>query len=423
MAESQNKRPDAAASDTDALARVHPLGSLAFPEFRIVVLSFVAGFVGLQMRQVTNLWLVFDKTGDPLQLGLIGVFQFLPMLIFVFIGGSLADIVDRRLLLILTQTGNLVIAGVLALLALTGNIEVWHIYVATLVTAVVNTFEGPARMSMLPRLVPRTHLMNAITLNQTSRQTGMLLGPALAGLMIGLVGPGATYALVFVTMVPSVGALFLLSPMPPDPVAKKRGMSGGEMLQGFKFVFSSNIIVSLMLLDVVAMLFTHHRVLVPVFAEVVLNVSEFKFGLLMASPAVGFFIGSSALLLFGNVKRKGMLVLVTYVFYLGAITVFAMSRSYYLSIAAVVAIGGLDGVGAVMRTTILHLAVPDEIRGRATAVLQLSNRGGPSLGQVWLGALAASLSAPTALLIGAVVGALALVVVLIFARGVATHES
>jgi MFS family permease len=401
---------------------VRPLGSFEFYEFRLVLVSFMVGFVGFQMRQVTNLWLIYEITRSPLSLGLLGVFQFAPMLLLVFVGGSVADMVDRRNLLILTQVGNFLLAAVLAALAITGNIEVWHIYATTLVTAAVNTFEGPARMAMLPRLVPRTHLMNAITLNQAARHGSMLVGPALGGLLIGWVGPGWTYAAVSVVFVPTVGALFLLKPMPPDPEVRRRGMSVKSMLEGFRFVFGTQVILAMMLLDVVAMLFTHHRGLVPIFAEDILNVGTFGFGVLMSAPAAGFLIGSAVLLIAGDIRHKGMVVVGTYVAYLGAMAIFATSTTYWISLLALAAVGGLDGVGAIMRSTILQGAVSDEIRGRATAVMQLSNRGGPSMGQLMLGSMAAAITAPIALLVGSVIGIITLLIVISTVRGVATYK-
>jgi hypothetical protein len=161
-----------------------------------MLIGFVVGFAGFQMRQTVNLWLIWDLTGSAFELGLLGIFQFAPMLVLVFLGGSVADVMDRRTLLILTQAGNFVVTAALAYLSLTDSIVVWHIYAATLVTAAVNTFEGPARMAMLPRIVPRSHLMNAITLNQAARHSSFLFGPALGGLMLALVGPGWTFATV-----------------------------------------------------------------------------------------------------------------------------------------------------------------------------------------------------------------------------------
>ena len=195
-----------------------------------------------------------------------------------------------------------------------------------------------------------------------------------------------------------------------------------SMMEGFKFVFSSHIILAMMLLDVVAMLFTHHRGLVPIFAEDILDVGELGFGVLLSAPAAGFLIGSAALLIAGDIKRKGVVVVGTYVAYLVAIALFAVSRNFWWSLIALAFTGGLDGVGAIMRSTILQMAVPDEIRGRTTAVLQLSNRGGPSMGQVLLGAMAAAITAPNALVLGAGIGAVVLVIMLLTVKGLVGYQ-
>ena len=404
-----------------SVARIKPLASFRFGEFRWVLASFVIGFIGFQIRQITNLLVIWEITGSPFSLGLLGVFQFAPMLLLVFIGGSIADMVDRRTLLIITQAGNFLLACVLAALTLTDSIEVWHIYGTTLVTAAVNTFEGPARMAMLPHLVPRSHLMNAITLNQAARHAAMLIGPAIGGLLIGLVGVGWTYATVCFIFVPSIGALFLVKAMPPGTSGGRRRMDVKSMLQGFRFVFSTHVILAMMLLDIVAMLFTNHRGLVPVFKDI-LEVGTFGYGVLFSAPAVGFLLGSGALLIAGDFKRKGLVVVGSYAAYLASMAVFALSRNYLLSLLALTLVGATDGIGAIMRSTILQMAVPDDIRGRATAVLQLSNRGGPSLGQLILGSMAAAILAPNALIVGVVIGVATLVVAMLTVRDIVRYQ-
>ena len=420
MAEPLDQRAEPAEHGPSA-GRVKPLGSLAFTEFRLVLITFVAAFVAFHMRQVTNLYVIWEVTGSPLSLGLLGFFQFGPMLLLVFIGGSIADIVDRRTLLILTQSGNFVLAGILALLMLTDSIQVWHIYVTTLVTSAVNTFEGPARMAMLPRLVPRSHLMNAITLNQAARHGAMLIGPAVGGLLIGLVGAGWTYAAVCFVFLPTIGALFLVKAMPPGDSGGWRRMNLKSMLEGFRFIFGAQAILAMLLLDIVAMLFTNHRGLVPVFKDI-LGTGSFGYGLLFSAPAAGFLLGSGALLIAGEFKHKGLVVAASYAAYLASIAIFALSRNYVLSLAALMLVGATDGIGTIMRSTIFQMAVPDNIRGRATAVLQLSNRGGPSLGQVILGAMAAAILAPNALLVGVAIGVTTLALTMLAVRGLVRYQ-
>jgi MFS family permease len=395
---------------------------MAFPEYRLILISYFVGFNGLQMRQVANLWIVYEISGSILNLGMVGIFQFLPLVVFGLLGGSLADTMERRKLLLFSQTGNLLMALVLAFLALTDSLEVWHIFAATLTTATVNVFDTPARMSIIPMVVPRSHLINAITLNSSSRHAAMLLGPAMGGLLIHWQGPGATYLIIAAIIFPATVALLFLRRMPPPAGSNPRRISPKHMFEGLKFVWSTHIVIALIALDSAAMLFTNWRVLMPVFAEDILQVGPRGFGILMSAPAAGFLIGSGALLMAGDIKRKGVLVLATFVGYLLAIAIFAVSRSFLLSILMLVAMGGLDGVGGIVRQTVLQLVVPNELRGRASSVLQMFNRGSPSMGFLVLGSMAAGLGATPALLVGSVIAFSIAAVLTISWREVVTYE-
>ena len=160
----------------------------------------------------------------------------------------------------------------------------------------------------------------------------------------------------------------------------------------------------------------------PVFEEI-LEIGPFGYGLLFSAPAAGFLVGSGVLLLLGDFKYKGAMVVGSYAAYLVSMVMFALSTNFLLSLAALALVGATDGIGAIMRSTIVQMAVPDDIRGRTTAVLQLSNRGGPSLGQVIVGAMAAALLAPNALLVGSVIGAVTLVIALIMVRDLVRYQS
>ena len=414
------------AADEDAIKpreKVRPFASLAYPQYRLMVTGFVVGFIGFQFRQVTNLWLVWELTGNPIYLAGIGAFQFLPMVVFGVVGGALADAFDRRKLLIITQLSNLVIAGVLAALVFTDQIVPWHLFATTFVTGAVNSFEGPARMTVIPRLVPRELFMNAITINSSARHFAMLFGPVGAGALIAFAGPGWTYAANAVFFIPSIYAFTRMAPMPAEPNQSGRSrMSAGNILEGFKYVWSTHVIIALILVDLSAMLFGNWRVLLPVFADDILSVGPTGFGVMLSAPAAGFLIGSGVLLWAGDIHRKGLLVVLTVAGYAAGMALFSVSRSFALSIALLVVIGGFDGVGAIVRQTVLQLRVPDELRGRATAVLQMSNRGAPSLGFIVLGSMAASLGAPSALLIGAAITMTVTIGVTLLWREVITYE-
>ena len=414
------------APDEDAVKpreKVRPFASLAYPQYRLMVTGFLVGFVGFQFRQVTNLWLVYDLTGNPIYLAGIGVFQFLPMIVFGVIGGALADAFDRRKLLIITQLLNLVIAIVLAALVFTDELVPWHLFATTFVTGAVNSFEGPARMTVIPRIVPRRLFINAITINSSARHVATLFGPIGAGALIAVAGPGWTYAANAVFFIPSIYAFISMAPIPAEENKLGRPrMSAGSLLEGFKYVWSTHVIIALILMDLSAMLFGNWRALLPVFAEDILSVGPTGFGIMVASPAAGFLIGSAVLLWAGDFRRKGLVVVITVAGYAIGMALFSVSRTFLFSVALLVIIGGFDGVGAIVRQTVLQLRVPDELRGRATAVLQLSNRGAPSLGFVVLGAMASPLGAGNALLIGAAITMMVTVSVSLLWREVIKDE-
>jgi MFS family permease len=402
---------------------VKPWGSLAHPQFSLLASTWFISALGQQMRQITNLYLVYQLSGSTLQLGLVGLFQGGPAILLGIFGGSLADLVDRKKLIIISEATSMVLAAVLAGLTLSGNIEVWHIYVITVGASAINVFEQPARTALIPSLVPRSHLTNAITLNSTIRHATMLFGPAVGGLLIDWQGAGSTYLINAVLFVPVVIALMFLR-VPVGQYARGiRYFTVSHMVEGLKFIWSTHIILALIVLDTVAAISTGYRGLMPVFAEDILGVGASGLGLLLSAPAVGFLVGAGVLLMMGDIRHKGAVVLVSLLGYLVAIAVFSQSKSYVLSLVLIAAVGGLDGVATIMRQTTTQLLVPDEIRGRATSVHQAFARGSPSLGYLVMGALAVQLGAPGALLAGSGFAAVVLVVVGLKWREVISYRS
>ena len=410
-------------ADETQPARIKPWGSLAYPQFSLLAATWFISALGQQMRQITSLYLVYQLSGSTLQLGLVGLFQGAPAIILGIFGGTLADLVDRKKLIIISQATSMLLAATLAGLTLSGNIQVWHIYVITVGVSAVNVFEQPARTAIIPSLVPRSHLTNAITLNSTIRHATMLVGPAAGGFLIDWLGAGSTYVIDAVLFVPVVIALTFLR-VPVGQYARGiRHFRVGQMVDGLKFIWSTHIILALIVLDAVAAISTGYRGLMPVFAEDILGVGASGLGLLLAAPAVGFLVGAAVLLLMGDIRHKGVVVLISLLGYLAAVALFSQSTSFVLSLVLIATVGGLDGIATIMRQTTTQLLVPDEIRGRATSVHQALARGSPSLGYLVMGALAVQLGAPGALLAGSGFAAVVLVVVGLKWREVIKYRS
>ena len=271
-------------------------------------------------------------------------------------------------------------------------------------------------------LVPRPHLMNALTLNTMVRHSSRLFGPTLAGVVIAWQGVGAAYVVNTLGFVPVLLVLFLLHPPSVQRQEDRPRFSVPQMLEGLRFIWSTQIILSLVILDTLSMVFTSYQTLMPIFADEILGVGPTGFGALMSAPGVGFLMGAGALLMMGGVRRKGAMVLVSMVLYAGAIVLFALSRSYVLSLFFIAAASGLDAIGTVLRQTIVQLKVPEQIRGRATAGLGIFTMGAPSLGQTVTGSLASALGPPGALLVGAAVCTATVVTLAIGRRDVRAYR-
>ncbi|MCH6551646.1 MAG: MFS transporter [Planctomycetes bacterium] len=303
------------------------------------------------------------------------------------LGGGLADIVDRRKTLMFGYGGSFLTTGLLAVLFLTDNLQLWHVYAITLVSSTVTVLDGPARTGLIYGSVPRSHLTNALTLASSSHQGSILIGPAVGGLLISFSGIGGAYAVTTAMYVPAMAAVLLLGDVRPAEGRSRPRLRRADLLEGLRWVGRTPIVLALTSIDFTAMVFTSYKVLLPFYA-LKLGVGEAGFGFLTSAPAVGFLIGSAVLLALGDVPRKGLVMAVGIVGYVASVSVFAVSPWFPMSLAALAVAGGFDGVSAIMRRTTLQLLVPDDIRGRATAVIQVFTRSTSSVGLMATGGIA-----------------------------------
>ena len=403
LAEMPDPRASESLEAAEKAVRMRPWSALTYPQFRLFWGSFLFGNMGTQMRLLTNLWVIYELTQSPFQLGLLGLAMFAPQLLLGLVGGFFADAVDRKKLLMFTLWGNVLVASALSALYISGFIQVWHVYTASVFTGAIQTFNGPARNALIPALLPRTHLQNAYALNTTSQQGSQFIGPTLGGFIIAWGGAGAAYLTNALGFLPVIVALMFLRVPPARQELKIRQVNLGQMLAGLRFIGATRLILGLVIMDTVVMTFTSYRALMPIFAVDVLGVGSEGLGLLLAAPSVGFLMGSLVILSLGNIQRKGLTVVLSFAGYASAIFLFSLSQSFALSLFAIALVGGMDAIGTILRQTTLQIMVPDEIRGRATSVLQVSAGGSNNLGYFVTGSIAAALGAPGALMAGAVV--------------------
>ncbi|MBK7951854.1 MAG: MFS transporter [Deltaproteobacteria bacterium] len=271
----------------------------------LVANSFVTA--GSGMRGAVNAFQVYQITGDARLLGLTFLIQGLPSLVIGLFGGTLADVMDRRLLLRFAVGAQIVIALGLAWLTGTDRIEVWHIFVATFVGAGLQSLASPAQQALVPATVPGAELMNAMALLSAGGQAAMLLGPILGGALLDFSGAAIAYLVDALLILPALLALALLR-IRDEPTRRQVKLNLESIFEGLVFVFRTRVLLAFLLLDTVTMVIGYYPAMMPVIAKDVLAVGATGLGALLAAPAVGALLGFVGVLLLGNIRRKGAVI-------------------------------------------------------------------------------------------------------------------
>ena len=386
-------------------ARQSPWASLRYRDYSLIFLLSLFATTAQQMRQTQNFYQVYELSGSAFQLGMTGVAHGLPIFAFGLFGGTLADFLDRKKLILITTVGNLMVAAALGILTLSGLIEVWHIQVGTALTSALNIVLNPTRTSLISYLVPRSHLTNAVSLNSAVSQGAHFIGPMIGGLSLAWMSTGNAYLFNALFYIPALLAIILLK-IPPIPDKVPEIFSLTSMLGGVRFLFSEPVVIAMVMLDFIIIGVGCYRPLLPIFAKDILLVGPAGFGMMSSAPAVGGMIGTVSLLLFGDVKGKGLLALWSFLSYALALGGFAISKNFSLSLLLLAAMGLSNSLQAVMRQTSFHLLTPDQVRGRAFAVFAMFSQGANGVGATEVGFMAALLGAPGSLLFGCAVGGL-----------------
>lgn len=397
--------------------------ALRYRDFRLLWLGQIVSVTGSQMQLVAVHWHVWLLTGSPLALGLVGLFRGAPIILCSLIGGVVADAVDRKRLMIATQSVMMASAGCLMLVTYAGLCRVWHIYLLTAIASAASAFDTPARQSLMPRLVPAKDFPNAVSLALIVFQIAMIAGPSLAGFLLATHGPGIVYganALSYLAVILALVAMHTNGrPAAGEKITK---VSIAALREGLGFVRRTPIIVQTMTLDFAATFFASATALLPIFADKVLNVGAHGYGLLAAGPAVGAVGTGLVMARMGTFRRQGNTVIWSVAIFGLATVGFGLSRSFWLSLLMLAVAGAADTVSTVLRQTIRQLATPDYLRGRMTSINMVFFMGGPQLGEVEAGAVAALVGAPLSVVIGGLGSVISAVIALGKARSLRSYD-
>lgn len=395
------------------------LAALGFRDFRLLLLSAIGSGMADQLQTVSNLWQIYALTASPLHLGLNGLARAVPIILFSLAGGVVADRVDRRKILVSAQTGAGVVAVGLGILSATGLVEVWHIYTATAVGAALNSFSNPARRAVIATVVPRYQLMNAMALNMTVHQTDRIIAPAVAGILIALVGLPVTYAVNGLANFLAAGTVgrVALAPLAGRPHESPLR----SLVEGLAYVRVRSVILALLATDAAAMLFGSYQVLLPIFADQ-FGLGSVGYGLLQSAPAAGALIGAGVIMSLGDIRYKGLLIIGAILGYCCCLVVLAVTPWFGLALLVAAGLGLTNSMQATPRNAVIQLVTPDELRGRVSSFQQMLISGGPALGQGLMGGATGLLGGPFALILGAVLCAAINVGILIGRRDLRARD-
>lgn len=377
-----------------------PQKAFHYPSYRKFWLSVLAVGLSAQIMSVAVAWQVYDMTGNPLYLGLIGLVQFLPALILVLVTGLVADRFSRRAIMMIGVGVEAACAATLLWFAITGFSDVAPIFLVLLILGISRAFLSPAQASLAPNLVPPVALPNAIAVNATAWQTATIAGPMAGGLLYGIsssVAFGTALALVLAALVLVMG---IEKPVQPRDT---NATSMGTILAGFKYIWSEKVVLGAISLDLFAVLLGGAVALLPVYARDILDVGPWGLGMLRAAPGVGAILMAIVMTRFPVRDHAGR-VLLGFVGAFGFFTlVFGLSTSVWIAVPALFLVGAADMVSVVIRETLLQLWTPDEVRGRVNAVNSVFLGASNELGEFRAGMMAFMIGAVGAVTFGGVV--------------------
>jgi MFS family permease len=362
----------------------------------------IVSVTGSQMQWVAINWHVYLLTKSAFALGLVGLFRGVPIILCSLAGGVVADAVDRKRLMIITQIIMLVSAALLTVGTFAGMESVWPIYILSGFASAATAFDTPARQSLMPTLVPPEDFSNAVSLGVLVFNVATIGGPAIAGFVLAESGPAVIYGINALSFLAVIAALIAMraSGKADDERDRKEALSFAALKEGLRFVWHTPIIVQTMTLDFAATFFASATLLLPIFAQERLHVGARGYGFLAAAPAIGSVLTALVMARIGSFRKQGRLVVWSVAVFGLATAAFGISTVYWLSLLMLAVTGAADTVSTVLRQTIRQLVTPNHLRGRMTSINMMFFMGGPQLGELEAGSLAALIGAPLSVVTG-----------------------
>lgn len=381
----------------------HTFRALRHRNYQFFFVGQLVSLSGTWMQSVAQAWLIYKLTGSAILLGLVGFSGQIPVFLIAPFGGMIADRHNRHRILIATQSIAMILAFVLALLTLTGHIQIWHVFAIAAGLGIVNAFDIPTRQAFVTDMVGKEDLINAIALNSSMFNGARIVGPAIAGVLVASVGEGWCFFINAASYIAVITGLLLMNVRVKPRVAQNDSMISG-IIEGFRYVGSTSPIRALMLLlGLISLMGMPYAVLMPIFADQILNGGASGLGLLMGASGVGALSGALVLAMRRGIKGLGRWVAISSASFGVSIILFSFSRSFWLSALILIPVGFSMMTQMASSNTLVQSLVPDNLRGRVMAVYSMMFMGMAPFGALLAGTLAQHIGAPVTVALGGAV--------------------
>ena len=389
-------------------------------DFTLLWVSGVSMSVAMTLRLLISAQWLYEETGAEIQLGLLGAVQLIQLPVALY-GGTLADTIDRKKLMAVTQGISFVMLIVLTVLAFGNWLVPWHIFVVTGASSIVNLLGGSARPAMLPRTVPRNLIVDAVTTQTISFQGASILAPLIFWQLFEGFGVTASLAATaIVALVSMVTPILIKASGKSDGTTIRAPLS--SLKQGYAFVMGHQLLPGLFLLDVGVTAVSFYRTLFPIFADHLYGLGATGTGLLGAANSIGAIIGSFAVFFTQKIQRKGLLVLIATLAYSILLIAFGINSVFVIGLVIVCLLGATDAVGMTMRQAIAQLTTPDKLLGRTSGAKDFAAMGANNIGQIEVGLVSGLIGAGGTMIIGGFVAVGAVLFIWKMIPGIARYR-
>ncbi len=392
-------------------AKIPPWSAFKFRDYRLLWISSLLGGLTMQIRVITSGFWLYDVTGSGLQLGILGIIQLITEIPAILYGGVLADFLQRKKLISLTQSFSLIILSIITILSFNEILLPWHIFLATGILSITLVLGNPARSALTANVVPRKFLLHAVTTNTATMQVSSILAPIAFGLLV--INLSIPYAFLLATLIsiPATLIPLFIKTTTSIPKNNKKISSIKNIIAGFKYVRNHPILPGLYFLDFGVTIFSFYRQIMPLLAKKLFSGGAGTVTILTVSNSLGGILGSFFVLFTSKIRSKGIVVLYATFLYGILLIFFGLTSSLIFGTLIISLLGATDAVGMTTRQSIVQLTTPNEMRGRAVSFHSVAAMTANNIGHFEVGIMSDIIGANNTMILGGILSILVVIII------------